>query len=105
MDDGCRIQTNILLFMDNFSGHKTPFLSNSGCHFFAPKETPFVQHLDAGIIRSLQAKYKGKLCEKVIDAIICMDRLHTVWDADMLSAMRMIRVAWSEVSLETIDNC
>ena len=70
---------NVVLFMDNFSGHKCPELSNIDVYFFAPNMTAFVQPLDAGIMWALKAIYRSKLCRRAMKAVVQGRPLGEVW--------------------------
>ncbi|MBW0562775.1 hypothetical protein O181_102490 [Austropuccinia psidii MF-1] len=52
-------QHKVLFLLDNFKGHEIPpeGVSNINVVFFLPNLTPYVQPLDAGIIRTSKAGY------------------------------------------------
>ena len=50
---------NVILFVDNFSGHQvTKKLSNIKLEYFPPNTTSVIQHCDQEIIWSLKSQYK-----------------------------------------------
>ena len=57
--------------------------------------------MDKGVIRSLKAKYRTKMVQKMIDAV---DRKKLLPQISMLGAMKMLVLAWDEVSSKTVQN-
>ena len=95
---------HILLTIDNFSGHYINYEpTNIQIEFFEPNLTPFVQPLDAGIIRCFKAHYRKGLCLCAIDRD---DKgAEDIFDLNLLEGMKMAKEAWDAVSAETIKNC
>ena len=55
---------NVLLFLDNFSGHKSDLnLTNIKIHYFPPNCTSILQPMDQGIIQSFKMKYRRSIIE------------------------------------------
>ena len=71
--------------------------------YFEPNLTPYVQPLDAGIIRCFKAHYRKAFCARAID----MDDAgeEDIYKINLLEVMLMARQAWDAVSPETIANC
>lgn len=71
--------------------------------YFEPNLTPYVQPLDAGIIRCFKAHYCKAFCARTID----MDDAgeEDIYKINLLEVMLMARQAWDAVSPETIANC
>ena len=71
--------------------------------YFEPNLTPYVQPLDAGIIRCFKAHYRKAFCACAID----MDDAgeEDIYKINLLEDMLMARQAWDAVSPETIANC
>lgn len=94
----------VILLVDNFSGHTIKYVpTNMRIEFFEPNMTPFVQPLDAGVIRCFKACYRRQFCYRAIE----MDDAgeEDVYKIDLLQGMLMARKAWDEVSTDTIQNC
>ena len=94
----------IILLIDNFSGHIIDYTpTNIQLEFFAPNMTPFVQPLDAGIIRCFKAHYRVLFCQRALelDAI----REEDIFKIDICEAMLMAKEAWDAVQPTTIEHC
>ena len=105
LDITMRLQNRkIVLLIDNFSGHSIEYRpTNIKLEFFAPNMTPFVQPLDAGIIRCLKAHYCALFCQRALE-------LDTIGDEDIFKinireAMLMAKDAWNAVQPTTIKHC
>ena len=105
LDITMRLQNRkIVLLIDNFSGHSIEYRpTNIKLEFFAPNMTPFVQPLDAGIIRCLKAHYRALFCQRALE-------LDTIGDEDIFKinireAMLMAKDAWNAVQPTTIKHC
>lgn len=86
----------IFLLQDNFSAHAVPDdLTNIHIENFGPNLTSHIQPNDAGIIQCFKAHYRSKFINRAIDR----------YDSDQLEAMRLVDVAWNEVTASTIHNC
>jgi DDE superfamily endonuclease len=105
LDITMRLQNRkILLFIDNFSGHKIDYnLTNIRLEFFAPNLTPFVQPLDAGIIRCFKAHYRALFCQRALE----LDTLgkENIFEINIHEAMLMAKEAWDAVQPTTIKHC
>ena len=58
--------------------------------------------MDKGVIRSLKARCRNKLVQKMIEAINSKKLLPTI---SLLDAMKMLVLAWDEVTDKTVQNC
>ena len=58
--------------------------------------------MDKGIIRSLKAKYQTKIIQKTIDAI---DNDIPLPITSIIEGMRMLIIAWDDVSNTTVQRC
>lgn len=93
---------HILLFIDNCSAHSPlPKLKNVNVHFLPPNTTSHLQPLDQGIIRNFKSFYRTEVIDHILDAI----EQSTDMKINILQAMRMTRMAWSNVAQSTIANC
>jgi hypothetical protein len=90
--------------LDNFSAHEINYKpKNITLIPFEPNMTPFVQPLDAGIIRCVKAHYRRAFCMRAIE----LDEAEEpdIFKINLLEAMKMVREAWNAVSPTTIANC
>ena len=63
-------QHKMVLIVDSWEAHPEIVGLRSFLFFFLPPNTtPSLQPMDQGIIRSLKAKYRNKVVQKMIDAI------------------------------------
>ena len=95
---------HICLLLDNFSGHYIDYEpKNIEMVYFAPNLTPWVQPLDAGIIRCFKAHYRRRFCKDALER----DELGEVdiYKINLLQVFRMATEAWNEVTPEMIRNC
>ena len=98
------VSRHICLLIDNFSGHTISYeLRNIRIVFFEPNLTPFVQPLDAGVIRCLKAHYRQAFCKRAIDLDEAGER--EIYKIKLLEAMIMAKMAWKEVLPLTIEHC
>jgi len=94
---------NVILLLDNFSGHSMAYRpTNVRVEFFEPNLTSHVQPLDAGIIRCFKAKYRGRFCMHALAADDAGES--EIWKITIKDAMEMATEAWDEVTAETIQN-
>lgn len=95
----------VLLLIDNFSGHKwnEDRIKNIRVEFLAPNLTPFVQPMDAGIIRTLKAHYKRMLLQRSLD--LEEGGSTEIFKIDALEAIRILEEAWETVNSNIISNC
>jgi DDE superfamily endonuclease len=94
----------IALTLDNFSGHAISYQpKNILIIFFEPNMTPYVQPLDAGIIRCFKAHYRQAFCLRAIE----QDEAgkENVYQMDLLEAMLLAKKSWDAVSPQTIAHC
>ena len=94
----------IILFLDNFSGHKVTNLNleNIRIEFYPPNCTSILQPLDQGIIRAFKNHYRTKLLSKIISKI---DRVEIDDEINILDALEFLSIAWKMISQQTIINC
>lgn len=95
----------ILLFVDNAAVHR---VFNDYSHirlaFLPPNCTAAIQPMDQGTIRSLKSKYRKAFLEHVApesEEDVNMDFLYRY---NLLTAMQLIKTAWSDVHPDTIVN-
>lgn len=95
----------ILLLVDNFSGHNydTRSITNIEVERFAPNMTSHVQPMDAGVIHCFKAHYRCHFLSRALD--LFDDGADDIYGINQLQAMRMICMAWEDVSNETIAHC
>ena len=55
-----------------------------------------------GVISTLKVKYRNKAVQKIIEAI---DSKKTLLTISLLDAMKMLDLAWGEVTDKTMQNC
>jgi hypothetical protein len=95
---------NVCLTLDNFSGHEITYQpTNVKIEFFAPNLTPFVQPLDAGVIRCFKAHYHQAFCQHALDLDDAGE--WDIYKINLVKAMFMAKDAWNAISSETIKNC
>ncbi|XP_064424711.1 tigger transposable element-derived protein 6-like [Latimeria chalumnae] len=92
-----------ILLLDNASSHAVTGmqLTNLKLHFLPPCTTSSIQPLDAGIIRAFKAHYRRQLVQLYVN---CAEegRIQTV---DLCQALKMIWLAWRNVTASTVKNC
>jgi len=95
---------HILLSINNFSGHFINYKpTNIELNYFKPNLTPFVQPLDAGIIRCFKAHYRNSFCQRAIDKDEKGEA--DIYSMNLKEAMMMANEAWNAVTMETIQHC
>uniref|UniRef100_A0A914CZW7 HTH CENPB-type domain-containing protein n=1 Tax=Acrobeloides nanus TaxID=290746 RepID=A0A914CZW7_9BILA len=93
----------IVLFVDNFSAHKSNVkLRNITLKFLPENSTSVVQPMDRGIIRNLKFYYRRSLLSEKIKAI---DLNKPEKKISLPHAIRMMIKSWDEVKLSTIQHC
>ena len=93
----------ILLLIDNFSGHKiNSSYSNIVVKFFSANCTWRLQPLDQGIINAFKIKYRSEIVSDKLEAI---EHGKDVPDIDVKVAINKIKKAWNGISNKTIINC
>lgn len=92
------------LTLDNFPGHLITYEpTNIELIYFEPNLTPYVQPLDAGIIRCVKAHYRRAFCIRAVDLDEAGES--DIYKINLLEVMLMVRQAWDAVTQETIANC
>lgn len=94
-----------MLYVDNFSGHKTTLnLENIELKFLPPNTTSLSQPLDMGIIKNVKFHYRRLLLR---DRISKLDGGKSGKDLEinLLEAVRLLDNAWTHVTAKTIRNC
>ena len=99
----------ILLFMDNAGCHpeelRTKF-SNIQICFLPPNTTSILQPLDLGVINNFKVHYRQLFLRYVISKIDEVDKASdVVKSVNLLSAIRWVALAWSQVTADTISKC
>lgn len=99
---GCKI----LLYINNFSGHKDPGgLTSITLRFFKPNLTAHVQPMDAGIISAFKSCYRAKVIQFTLANYGEGVPAHLCYKIDIKSAMEMADNSWYEITGETVENC
>ncbi|KAL0213543.1 hypothetical protein RCL1_007169 [Eukaryota sp. TZLM3-RCL] len=76
--------------------------------YLPPNTTSILQPLDAGIIRSIKAKYRKQYLMYILDELECDDSLHfdeANKQVSLLHALEWVSEAWEEISPQLIQNC
>ena len=98
--------TQILLLLDNFSGHFTDYdCDNIRLYYFPPNTTSELQPLDAGIISSFKQGYKQRLTKSALESIENGDLESYCQNITVLDAIKLAQIAWNDVCQQTIVNC
>ena len=93
----------VVLIVDNCPAHPIiEGLKAVELVFLPLNTTSKTQPMDQGVIRSLKAKYRRKIIQRLIRAV---DMEKTFPETSILVAMQLLQSAWSEVSETTIQNC
>lgn len=93
----------IALIIDNCTAHpEIGGLKAIDIFFLPPNNTSVLQPMDQGVIRSLKAKYRVKVIQKMIEAI---DKKKELTQISLLGAMKMLVLAWDEVTEKPVQNC
>ena len=71
--------------------------------FFEPNLTPFVQPLDAGVIRCFKAHYRQAFCQRALKLDDAGEQ--DIYKISLIEAMLMAKEAWDAINSETIKNC
>jgi hypothetical protein len=71
--------------------------------FFEPNLTPFVQPLDAGVIRCFKAHYRRAFCQRALELDDAGEQ--DIYRISLIEAMLMAKEAWDAINSETIKNC
>ena len=100
----------IILLMDNVSSHSRHLLfSNVKVVFLPVNTTSRLQPLDAGIIKNFKVHYRRQLLKhvltKVNDERAGGSASSVCKSVNVLLAIKWIKLAWEEVSPDTIRNC
>jgi hypothetical protein len=96
-----RNKRNVLLLVDNAPCHKTTSLSNIRLEFLPPNYSGCLQPLNSGIIKTFKAHYRRHQVRKIVES-------RNSYPSSLLSlkdAFYLIKLAWDEVSSETVINC
>ena len=71
--------------------------------FFLPSNTTSdLKPTDQGVIRSLKVRYRNKVVQKMIEGTDCKKSLPTI---SLLDTMRILVLAWDEVTDKTVQSC
>ena len=86
----------VALIVDNCTAHPEIGELKAIDLFFLPPNT------DQGVIRSLKARYRTKVVQKMIEAI---DGNKSLPYVSVLDAMKMLVLSWDEVTDKIVQNC
>lgn len=98
---------NILMFIDNVSGHNLHIrLSNVKIIFLPPNTTSVLQPMDQGIIKCFKQYYRQKIASKLVWSLE-RNPNHKISDVkfDLVTCMHYMKIAWDGVKSATIANC
>jgi len=95
---------NILLFLDNFSGHKVNDLSNIKLHFLPPNTTSLIQPLDQGVINTFKINYR-KIYLNTVISNGPENIKAAIKDYKIVNAIENISTAWNKIEKDTIIHC
>lgn len=103
LDDQFEIEKRkVALIVDNSAAHpEINGLKSIDVFFLPPNSTTILQPMHQGVVRSLKAKYRTKVVQKLTDAV---DSKQPLPQISMLCALKMLVLAWAEVSSNTIQN-
>ena len=93
---------NIILFVDNFSGHRQQTLSNVKIEFFPANMTSVLQPCDLGVISSFKMKYRSLIMRTRLESI---EYASTEPILDIKTAIYNIKTSWDSVTPQTINRC
>ena len=80
-----------------------PVLSHVALCYLPKNTTPFLQPLDAGIIRMFKAGYRRRFATYLVDQF---DRTREApLDIDILQSIRLISAAWDDIPPDVIFHC
>ena len=100
----CSNGQHVTLTINNFLGHMITYKpTNIELIYFESNLTPYVQPLDAGIIRCFKAHYCKAFCSHTIDMDYAGEE--DIYRIYLLEIMLMVRQAWDAVTPQTIENC
>lgn len=103
------MEKKVLLFVDNAACHKVvdgTILENLKIVFLPANTTSLIQPLDQGIIRSFKSYYRKSIVAKQLLHLECGFSLKEfAKNMDLFDALKMVKVAWGNVTPETICNC
>ena len=90
----------IALIIDNCTAHpETGGLKVIELFFLLSNTTSALQPMHKGVIRSLKARYRTKVVQKMIDGNKSLSNI------SVLDAMKMLVLSWDEVTDKTMQNC
>lgn len=96
----------VLLFLDNFSGHKVVCpLGATRVVFFPPNTTSKLQPMDRGIIKNVKHFYRKNLVKRLLLDIEAAGANIPTESISVRDAIDMLTEAWSCVTTNTIHNC
>lgn len=99
----------ILLIVDRCPAHPMDVsTTNIKVVFLPANTTSLIQPMDAGIIRSLKAKYRSALMKCIISRLDsgCEEtQMQAAKSVSVLDALNMLKTAWGQVTQQTIEHC
>ena len=95
-------QHNVALIVDNCPAHtEIRVLESVQILFLPPNATSLLQPMDQGVIRSLKAKYRTEVAEKMINTI---DNDKSLPTTSIIEAMKLFVLAWDGVPTTAVQN-
>lgn len=92
----------VLMIVDNCPAHPVVCsLKAIKVAFLPPYTTSELQPCDMGIIKNLKVKYRSKVLLKHADSIDSDEPI----SISFLDSLQLAKIAWSEVTKETVANC
>ena len=99
----CADYRKIALIIDNCPAHPSiSNLTNVQIVFFPPNTTSILQPMDQGVIRSLEAHYRGRTVRLLCRAL---EKKEPRPKISILQSMKILADSWEVVTKETIINC
>lgn len=92
----------VLLLVDNASCHVALDMTNVRLHFLPPNTTPYLQPMDAGIIKNFKLHYRHEFVRWTLDQL---EASSVQKKMDVLTAVCKVVDAWRAVTADTIRSC
>jgi len=97
-------QRKIIIFLDNFSGHKIDNFSNIELYFLPPNTTSLIQPMDQGIINIFKIYYRKSFLNYIISNGPAQIR-HEIKTFKLMNAIELISLAWNKIEISSIEHC
>ena len=96
-------ERKITLIIGNCPAHPSIFnLTNIQLVFLPLNTTSILQPMDQGVIRSLEAHYRGRVLRLLCRAL---EKNEPYSKISILQAMKILTDSWETVAKETVINC